>query len=624
MRTLMMVFFLLAGGASGAQTVAEALAAPVLDPLQPEIEARIYTGSHVPNLEIPATADGWSAYAEKIRSRVLDEVIFSGEAKRWRDAPGKVEWLDAIDGSDYRIRKLRYEALPGLWIPANLYEPKQFREKTVAVLNLNGHEPRGKAETRWQINCINQAKRGLVALKPDWLGTGQLKYIHHGEMNQIDLTGTSGVAVFYLAMSRALDLLASYPHVDPARLAVTGLSGGGWQTIVISSLDKRVALSNPVAGYSSFITKSYMPAMDLGDSEQAMTDLGRFADYLHLTALLAPRWAMITNNAKDDCCFRADYAPAPLLNGSRLVYRLLGHPERISHFVSYDPGHNYDRANREAFYRLLKKAFYAGDAKFSTEEIDVRADMRTDEQLGVPLPEGNLSMNALARQLARQLPHPITNRDAARRKLAELVRPHRYQARWQRMDQTQLEGDATSLRYRVALGDDWTVPVVALRPAKPSGRSVVMLADQGRASLGGEAAKALAAGDTVLACDLLNFGENHTKQRDWLWMLAYAALGDRALGLQASQLQAVVRSAPEQFPGSVVVEAWGKRASLATLVAAALQPELMRAPAVHGARASLKELIEQNVLAEKEPESFSKGLLQYFDIPQLRELAGGR
>ena len=623
MRTVIVLFLLLAGTALSAQTVAEALAEPVLDPLQPGVEARIYTGSHVPNLNIPATADAWTAYADNIRKRVLDEVIFHGEAKKWRDAETRVEWLDTIQGPDYRIRKLRYEALPGLWIPANVYEPKSFHGKTAGVLNLSGHEPNGKAETRWQINCINQAKRGMVAFKSDWLGIGQLKYINHGQMNQIDLTGTSGIAVFYLVMSRALDVLSSHPNVDPARLAVTGLSGGGWQTIVISSLDTRVALSNPVAGYSSFITKSYMPEMDLGDSEQTMTDLGTIADYLHLTALLAPRWAMISNNAKDNCCFRADYAPAPLLNGTMPVYQLLGHPEKISHFVSYDPGHNYDRANREAFYGLLKRAFYPDDPEFSTGEIDVTADMRTAEQLDVPLPERNLSMNALARALAKDLPHVIADPAEARRKLAELVRPHTYQTRWQLVNTTHI-GDVTGRSYQVALNDDWTVPAVVFTPAKPSGNSVVMLADEGRASLSDAVRKALAEGDTVVACDLLNFGENHTKTRDWLWMLGYAALGDRALGLQASQLQAVVASAPEQFPGTVSVEAWGKRASLATLVAAALNPGLIRAPQVHGARASLKELIEQNIVAEKEPESFCRGLLEYFDIPQLRELAGAR
>ena len=61
-----------------------------------------------------------------------------------------------------------------------------------------------------------------LELQPDWLGTGQLSHIAHGQMNQIDLTGSSGVSVFYLSMSRAIDVLIAHPHVNPARIAVTG------------------------------------------------------------------------------------------------------------------------------------------------------------------------------------------------------------------------------------------------------------------------------------------------------------------------------------------------------------------------------------------------------------------
>src|SRR5262249_53222448 len=147
--------------------------------------------------------------------------------------------------------------------------PDQLFGHVPVVLNVNGHDAAGKAADYKQIRCINQARRGMIALSPEWLGMGQLRGsgYEHTRMNQLDLCGTSGVSPFYLSLKRALDVLLSHKHADPQRVAVAGLSGGGWQTIFISALDPRVKLSNPVAGYSSFRTRARF-LEDLGDSEQ--------------------------------------------------------------------------------------------------------------------------------------------------------------------------------------------------------------------------------------------------------------------------------------------------------------------------------------------------------------------
>jgi hypothetical protein len=50
------------------------------------------------------------------------------------------------NGPGFRIRKLRCEALPGLWILALLYEPEKLQGKVPVALAVNGHDRRnGKA-----------------------------------------------------------------------------------------------------------------------------------------------------------------------------------------------------------------------------------------------------------------------------------------------------------------------------------------------------------------------------------------------------------------------------------------------------------------------------------------------
>ena len=149
-------------------------------------------------------------------------VWYRGEAGRWRDAAVKVEWLDRIEGGPgYRIKKLRYEALPGLWIPALLYEPEKLSGRVPAVLNVNGHVGApGKAVEYKQKRCINFARQGMLALSLEWLACGELSHPenHHNFAAHLDLVGMNGLGLFYLAMRRGLDFLDQLPNADRGRL----------------------------------------------------------------------------------------------------------------------------------------------------------------------------------------------------------------------------------------------------------------------------------------------------------------------------------------------------------------------------------------------------------------------
>ena len=186
-------------------------------------------------------------------------------------------------------------------------------------------------------------------------------------------------------------------------MCIRDSSGGGWQTIVISSLDKRVRLSDPVAGYSSFRTRARF-LTDLGDSEQTPVDMATVADYTHLTALRAPRPTLLTFNDSDDCCFASDHALPPLLEAARPVFQLYGQPESLRFHRNTDPGtHNFEKDNRLALYRMFRDFFYE-KGSFSAEEIAQKSDLKTKEELYVPLPDDNADFNTLAFRLMESLP----------------------------------------------------------------------------------------------------------------------------------------------------------------------------------------------------------------------------
>ena len=574
----------------------EILAQPILAPNQSSVEAKAYTASRVPVLKIPTTRQDWEAYARETRKRVLEEVVFRGEAKAWRDAKTKVEWVGEIPGGPgYRIKKLRYEAIPGLWIPALLYEPDRLEGKVPVVVNVNGDgRDKGKAVDFKQIRVINQAKRGLLALNLEWMGMLQLGSpgFSHSKINQLDLLGTSGVALHYLAQTRAIDLMLDHPNADPERVAVTGLSGGGWQTIFVSSLDERVALANPVAGYSSYVTRSQFPSTDLGDSEQTPSDLATVVDYTHLTALMAPRPTLLTHNARDTCCFRAEYALAPLLQASRPIFELYDRPDHLRHHINQDPGHNYGQDNREAFYRMLRDFFFGGSGEFSVEEIKSDAELKTSEELEVELPGDNLDFHQLALKLVESMPRKS---GGTRDQLRAITKTPRYQLEAKQIDHSHAEGLETT-RWRLHLDNDWTAPAVEIEPSAPSG-TVILVSDGGRQSAAGEARDWLRKGQRVIALDPFYFGEFRIEPKDWLWSLLVAALGERPLGIQAGQIAATARWARGRHGQPVQVHAVGARISLAALIAGALETEAIAGLRLEESFGSLREIIDRDIEA---------------------------
>ena len=247
-------------------------------------------------------------------------------------------WTRSPAGRATASRNCATKPCPACGFPALLYEPEKLAGKVPVDPERQRHTSLGKQYPPKQIRCINQAKRGMLALNVEWVGMGQLagRGFAHYRMNQLDLCGTSGLAPFYLAMKRGLDVLLSLEHADPARVAVTGLSGGGWQTIFISSLDTRVTLANPVAGYSSFLTRAWH-LKDLGDSEQTPNDLATICDYTHLTAMRAPRPTLLTYNLQDNCCFEAAYALQPLVDAARPIFQLYGQETSLRSHVNDDP-----------------------------------------------------------------------------------------------------------------------------------------------------------------------------------------------------------------------------------------------------------------------------------------------
>jgi hypothetical protein len=93
-----------------------------------DAQVQEYLMKRVLPLPDPKKAGSWTAQENQLRKQLLEKVIFHGWPKEWVDAPSKFEDLGLIpSGKGYKLRKLRYEIVPGVFTTALLRESVRQR-----------------------------------------------------------------------------------------------------------------------------------------------------------------------------------------------------------------------------------------------------------------------------------------------------------------------------------------------------------------------------------------------------------------------------------------------------------------------------------------------------------------
>jgi len=92
---------------------------------------------------------------------------------------------------------------------------------------------------------VNMARQGFVVFTWDMVGWNHTKQTPHefGLSPREQIWGFGPLGLQLWNSTRALDFLQSLPDVDPERIAMTGASGGGSQTFLLTAVDERVKVS---------------------------------------------------------------------------------------------------------------------------------------------------------------------------------------------------------------------------------------------------------------------------------------------------------------------------------------------------------------------------------------------
>lgn len=325
------------------------------------------------------SADDW----EKLRPTYKEEYFHMlGLQPMPAKTPLKVTVTGTLAGDGYVVDMLHYQSRPKLYVTGNLYRPANVikGQRLPAVLYVCGHALRGRNgnKTAYQSHGIWFARHGYVCLMLDTLQLGEIAAIHHGTYREgrwwWHSRGYTSAGVECLNGIRGIDYLISRPDVDPQRIAVTGISGGGAATFWIAAADERARVAVPVSGMADL--PSYVTNRVINGHCDCMFLYNTFQwPWARIAALVAPR-PMLFTNSDADSIFPMD-ANQRVINRLERVYSLYGRTDFVDSVVSIG-GHAYRQDIRRAAYRFINIHLKNDPSPVSDSEVDLVTGSRNE------------------------------------------------------------------------------------------------------------------------------------------------------------------------------------------------------------------------------------------------------
>lgn len=233
-------------------------------------------------------------------------------------------------GRGYRARKMAYQLMPDCWGSGTMYYPDPLKEsRAPAVLYCCGHQ--GIGILGYQHHAVMWARRGYVCFIFDTIEQHDNLGTHHGtyykqRYDWLSL-GYSGAGGELYNARRALEVLFASPEVDPERIGVTGISGGGALSFFLAIADERIKAVASACGVA-------LPQYTLGNRHvQNHCDCMYYhnlfrKDPSEYAALIAPRPALFCFTAQDMLYSRGEWRS--LVKNAQKVYDLYGLKERCA------------------------------------------------------------------------------------------------------------------------------------------------------------------------------------------------------------------------------------------------------------------------------------------------------
>lgn len=282
---------------------------------------------------------GWELRKDSLRRCIFDALRLSPLPPAPQSAP---ILTPERKFNGYTVQNFALEILPGLFVNGSIYKPSAVRGKIPVVLNPDGHWAQHRYRADCQVRCASFAKMGAIAVSYDLFGWGESLLQFQSDDHRKSLSMT----IQTLGGIRILDYILSLKYADASRVGITGGSGGGSHTVLMTALDDRIRVSAPVVSLSSYFyggcpCESGMPVHACAGG----------TNNVEMAAMAAPRPQLVISDGKD----WTDRMPEHDFPYLKRMYGYYGHPERVENVHLPTEGHDYGISKRTPVYYFFAK-----------------------------------------------------------------------------------------------------------------------------------------------------------------------------------------------------------------------------------------------------------------------------
>ena len=308
----------------------------------------------------------WESRAKRIKQGIIEGMKLDQMPNITGSFNAKITNSRAFDG--YVVENIQIESFPGFYITGNIYRPLNSQAKNAAILSPHGHLKDKRLKEDVQYRCAVLARMGAVVFAYDMVG--------HGDSHQVT---SHNIPIALLLQTwnskRVLEYLLSRPDVNSERIGMTGGSGGGTQTFVLTAIDDRVKVSVPAVQISAHffggcVCESGMP---IHKSKNHQTN------NVEIAALCAPRPMLLISNGNDWT------RNTPLIEYPYIqkVYALYDAEHKVENVHLAAEKHDYGYSKRAVMYN-----FFSHHLKLNTGSVNWTPTV--SEEFVTILPENQL------------------------------------------------------------------------------------------------------------------------------------------------------------------------------------------------------------------------------------------